>query len=107
MSHQNALLVMPVDSEERKLTPMFSGLLKYFPDACILVARCSQAGNDQHHPGEPLHWDKSKSFDHTDAMIRHALEGEWEKVAWRALAQCQTEIESGWRPHWYSKFEGK
>ena len=52
----------------RKQTPVFSGVLKYFPDAIKAVARCSFVGNDQHNPNKPLHWDRSKSGDELDAM---------------------------------------
>lgn len=81
----------------RKNTPVFSGVLKYFPNALKAVARASKAGNDQHHPDKPLHWDMSKSSDEYDAMIRHLLDHQENpvdddnvlhltKVAWRALA---------------------
>ena len=84
-------------AQERKNTPVFSGVLKYFPNALKEVAKCSKAGNDQHHPDKPLHWDMSKSKDEYDAMIRHLLDHEngpvdddnilhLTKVAWRALA---------------------
>ena len=87
---------LPTDAAERKALPIFSGVLRYFPDALAEVARVSKAGNDQHHPGTPLHWDKSKSTDEGDALIRHQLEAgtidtdgqrHSAKVAWRALAQ--------------------
>jgi hypothetical protein len=66
------------------------------------VSRCSWAGNQQHHPDKPLHWDRGKSNDHLDAMLRHAIQsGQIDsdgvrhsaKVAWRALANLQLEIE--------------
>ena len=86
----------------RKATPIFSGVLRYFPDAIADVARCSQAGNDQHHPNTPLHWDRNKSTDELDALTRHLIEAGTNdtdgirhsaKVAWRALANLQKEIE--------------
>lgn len=88
---------------ERKATPVFSGVLAYFPDAIRAVARLSQIGNDQHNPGQPLHWAREKSNDHADCIVRHQLEvgtrdtdgvRHATKVAWRALAQLQLEIEA-------------
>lgn len=87
---------------ERKTMPIASGCLDYFPDALLAVAHCSYIGNEQHNPGTPLHWDRSKSTDEADALIRHFLErGTVDddgirhsvKVAWRALALLQKEIE--------------
>lgn len=86
----------------RKHRPVFSGVLKYFPDAILEVARTSYAGNEQHHPDKPLHWDRTKSDDHLDALARHLIQaGEIDddgilhssKVAWRALANLQMELE--------------
>lgn len=90
-------------AQERKAHPIFTGVLKYFPDALMEVAHLSKVGNDQHNPGEPLHWAKEKSTDEGDALVRHQLDagtrdtdGERHsaKVAWRALAQLQREIEA-------------
>lgn len=87
------------DANTRKETPIFSGVLRYFPDALAAVARMSKAGNDRHNPGEPLHWAREKSTDHGDCIVRHQIEfdqiepdsGEYHAVAvaWRALAQLQ------------------
>lgn len=84
----------------RKATPVYSGVLKYFPTALKEVSRCSKAGNDQHHPDKPLHWDMSKSTDELDALTRHLIDhsvnpvdddGQLHlaKVAWRALAALE------------------
>lgn len=87
----------------RKDMPIFSGVLMYFPDAFLELSKVSKAGNDQHNPGQPLHWDKSKSKDEADALVRHLLESgtldidgmrHTAKVAWRALALLQREIEN-------------
>lgn len=92
----------PTEATERKATPIATGVLDYFPLALAAVAQCSKAGNDQHNPGQPLHWAKEKSTDHADCIIRHLIERGTKdtdnilhsaKVAWRALAMLQTELE--------------
>jgi len=95
-------MTLPNDKNARKALPMARGLLDYFPDALAEVAHVSQVGNDQHNPGEELHWAKDKSQDHADALIRHLTErGKVDsdglrhsgKVAWRALAALQIELD--------------
>jgi len=95
-------LVVP-SAQERKNTPVYHGVLIYFPDAIREVAKCSHAGNNQHHSDKPLHWDRSKSGDELDALTRHLLEAgstdtdgvkHSAKVAWRALANLQKELEA-------------
>jgi hypothetical protein len=92
--------VLPTDSDERKDLPIFSGVLNYFPLAIAAVARVSKRGNDKHNPGQPLHWARGKSMDHTDCIARHLIDvetldaktGEYEDaqaLAWRALAKLQ------------------
>ena len=44
------------EAQKRKDTPVFSGVLKYFPNALKEISKCSKAGNDQHHPDKPLHF---------------------------------------------------
>lgn len=94
---------LPIDPKERKGIPIVTGVLDYFPLAIVEVARVSKAGNDQHNPGEPLHWDRSKSTDHADCAVRHLLDrGKFDgdgqrhsaKAAWRALALLQEELEA-------------
>lgn len=94
---------METDPKIRKATPITTGVLDYFPLAIIEIARLSKAGNDQHNPGEPLHWAREKSQDHADCIVRHLLErGTFDsdgqrhsaKVAWRAMALLQIELES-------------
>ena len=95
--------MLPTDPKARKAVPIATGVLDYFPLAIAAVAACSQKGNDQHNPGQPLHWDRAKSTDESDALIRHFLERgtidsdgirHSAKVAWRALALLQKEIEA-------------
>lgn len=94
---------LPTDAQERKKYPVMSGVLRYFPDAIVEVARVSWEGNNQHNPGEPLHWARGKSNDQEDTLIRHAMEAGTRdtdgqrhsaKAAWRALAILQLEIEA-------------
>lgn len=87
----------------RKEMPVYSGVIKYFPDAIKYVSRVSFIGNEQHNPGTPLHWDRSKSQDELDALARHLVDcgtldddGLYHdaKVAWRALANLQKLLEN-------------
>lgn len=95
--------VLPTDPTERKAIPLVTGVLDYFPGALAEVAKVSKAGNDQHNPGEPLHWSRGKSSDHADTIVRHLVDrGTFDKdgqrhsakVAWRALALLQEELEA-------------
>jgi hypothetical protein len=92
-------------NEERKETPVFSGVLKYFPDALKEVAKCSFMGQQQHNPNKPLAWDRSKSGNEYDSLTRHLIDSAKEdydtdgtlhkaKIAWRALAGLQKHLES-------------
>lgn len=94
---------LPTDAAARKATPLWSGLVKYFPDALVAVAQLSHAANEQHNPGEPVHWARAKSSDHEDALLRHLFDSgtvdadgcrHSAKVAWRALAILQLELEA-------------
>lgn len=93
---------LPEGAAERKQYPVATGVLDYFPDAIVAVARVSWEGNNQHNPGEPLHWARGKSMDQEDTMMRHYLQrgtrdvdGQRHsaKMVWRALAILQLEIE--------------
>lgn len=98
-----ARVVAPLNKHAaRKATPVTSGVLDYFPDAIRAIAQCSLVGNEQHNPGTPLHWDRSKSQDEADALVRHLMDRgtvdddgvrHSTKVAWRALALLQKELE--------------
>ena len=93
---------LPTDAKERKQIPIYSGVLAYFPDAIAEIAKVSFAGNEQHNPGEPLHWAREKSKDQEDTLVRHLMEAgkidkdgmrHSAKMCWRALAILQLEIE--------------
>ena len=92
-----------MNSYQRKKRPVYTGVIKYFPDALMEVSRVSVAGNEQHHPDKPLHWDRDKSTDDYDALARHLIDAgkidcdgisHTAKVAWRALACLQKELEN-------------
>lgn len=95
--------MMPGTSQERKDTPVCTGVLDYFPLAVAAVARLSKFGNDKHNPGQPLHWSRLKSSDHADCITRHLIDrgvidpetgmSHTVEVAWRALALLQEEEE--------------
>jgi len=96
-------MTLPTDNDARKALPIFTGVLMYFPEAIAAVAHCSKLGNDQHNPGEPLHWAREKSTDERNTCVRHLIEaGTFDvdgvrhsaKAAWRALAALQKEIEA-------------
>lgn len=93
---------LPDDAASRKQYPMATGLLFYFPDALAAIANVSWRGNNQHNPGKPLHWDRSKSADEADTAVRHLAQSgtidtdgvrHTAKAAWRILALLQKEIE--------------
>lgn len=93
---------LPSGAADRKKFPIASGFLDYFPDAIAAVAHISYRGNQQHNPDKPLHWDRSKSGDEADTLMRHFLQrgtldvdgaAHSAKLAWRALALLQKEIE--------------
>jgi hypothetical protein len=97
-----ALSLESGDKQFRKDRPIARGVLAYFPDALAEVANVSRVANEQHNPGQPMHWSYGKSMDHGDCILRHQIDfSEVDddgllhaaKVAWRALAQLQTLLE--------------
>jgi hypothetical protein len=93
---------LPEGASERKQFPIASGFMDYFPDAIVAVANISYRGNQQHNSSKPLHWDRSKSADEADTLMRHFLQRgtldtdgtrHTAKMVWRALALLQKEIE--------------
>lgn len=100
-------LISEGDEYRRKDSPVFSGVLQYFPDAIMEIAKHSKKGNDKHNPGQPLHWSKDKSADHADCVGRHLIDvgPTWDALdeetgsyhatalAWRALALLQIMLE--------------
>lgn len=97
-THRN---VLPTDAAARNAIPMADGLLFYFPNALAAVAALSKVANEQHNPGEPMHWARNKSTDHANKIIKHLVDaGGFDtdgqrhsaKVAWRALALLEDEL---------------
>lgn len=104
---QNGLDLEPIDKAQlRKNTPVFSGCVAYFPLALKEIAKASVKGQAQHNPDKPLAWDRSKSGDELDAMMRHLIDhanGEAfdddgvrhiVKCGWRILAFIQKTMEN-------------
>lgn len=98
---------LPNDAAARKAIPLCTGAFDYFPSALVAVAALSAKGNDQHNPGQALHWDRAKSGDEADALLRHLMQRgtvdtdgilHSAKVAWRALAMLQKELEASGAP---------
>ena len=95
---------LPTTTAERKAVPLATGVLDYFPAALAYVAKISKAGNDKHNPGQAMHHARGKSMDHPDCILRHLVDrGQIDpedglrhsgKVAWRALALLQEELEA-------------
>jgi dATP/dGTP diphosphohydrolase len=90
------------DYATRKGQPVATGVLDYFPLAMIAISEVSRAGNEQHNPGEPLHWERTKSADEANTAIRHFMQRgtldtdgtrHMAKACWRFLALLEKEIE--------------
>jgi hypothetical protein len=101
------MTALPTDPKDRKDIPLFDGVLAYFPNALAEIAKVSKAGNDFHSPGQPLHWARGKSTDQANCIARHLLEHgtvdtdgmrHSAKLAWRALALLQLELEAAGAP---------
>lgn len=93
---------LPIDTQARKDVPVVRGCLDYFPAALAAVAELSLIGGHQHGHGDDVFWERHKSADHADCLVRHLMErGSRDKdgirhsvkAAWRALAIAQLEIE--------------
>lgn len=87
--------------ENRKDIRVFTGLLKYFPNACKYVGYVSYVANSQHNEGEEMHWAEEKSIGTGDEIVRHLMEKEdfdtdgllhLGKSAWRAMELLERKI---------------
>lgn len=94
------------DDDSRENYPLFDVLVGYFPAAMCELSRWSKVGNEQHNPGEELHWAREKSTDHRNKILRHLMDydqkdsnGFYEAIPllWRAAALAQELLEKdGW-----------
>lgn len=96
---------LPTDDKARKAIPIFTYLTEYFPDATLAEVAVSVAGNEQHNPGQPLHWAREKSKDQMNTAFRHMwdhkrgtvkdIDGQYHlaKAIWRLKAELQLQIE--------------
>ena len=78
---------MEKNKQKRKEIPLYSGLVKYFPDALCEVARVSYIGSKQHHPDEDIHWDREKSRDDLRCAYE-TLNGKWYARYRRSKTLC-------------------
>jgi len=97
--------LLPTDDKARKALPIFDGVIMYFPLAMAAIAEVSRIGNEQHNPGEPLHWARGKSMDQFNTALRHLIDHasgvrrdsdgslHLAKAAWRVLAALQLDLE--------------
>lgn len=97
---------LPTDDKARKALPLFTFLTEYFPKAFIEVCRVAVIGNDQHNPGQPLHWARHKSTDQMNTSFRHQLDHKMgavkdidgayhlAKAIWRLSAELELTIEA-------------
>src|SRR5487761_383714 len=97
---------LPTDPQERKRLQLYTFMFQYFPNAWLAVVDVARKGNDQHNPGEPLHWAREKSTDQMNAAFNHIFDyglGEnidtdgayhLAKASWRLMAQLQLDLES-------------
>lgn len=95
--------ILTTDKAKRKEMPIARGVVDYFPNALAEIAHVSFKANEQHNPGQPMHWARGKSTDHADCIARHLIERgrvdddglrHTAKLAWRALALLQEELEA-------------
>lgn len=96
---------IPTEDKARKRLKLWTYLTKYFPDAFIAEAEVAIIGNEQHNPGEPLHWAREKSTDQMNTAFRHQLDyaagvrrdtdGQHHlaKAVWRLKAELQLDLE--------------
>lgn len=97
---------LPTEDKARKALPYWTFFTEYFLKAWMAVANVAIKGNEQHNPGQPLHWAREKSTDQLNTAFRHQIDygmgvkkdtdGQWHlaKAIWRLSAQLQLDIEA-------------
>lgn len=98
---------LPKGYDERKALPIYDFLVGYFPLAIIELVKVAVVGNEQHNPGERLHWARGKSMDQLNTAMRHIFDHgmgnvydddgrtmHLAKAAWRLLAEVQLRCEA-------------
>jgi hypothetical protein len=87
---------------KRKAQPILTGLIDYFPNACLYVSEVSLKANEQHNAGQPMYWAKEKSIGDGNEVLRHLIgRGKVDdddllhtgKVLWRAAELLERELE--------------
>lgn len=109
---------LPTNDAERKALPLWTFLMEYFPDTFVAVANVAIVGNQQHNPGQPLHWAREKSTDQMNTAFRHMFDygrgtvkdtdGQYHlaKAIWRLSAELQLLIEEERETHVSQDFFG-
>lgn len=98
--------MLPTDDKARKALPLWDFMFGYFPDAWLEVVKVAVEGNNQHNPGEKLHWARGKSMDQLNTAFRHQFDYgrgvardsdgcyHLAKAVWRLMAQLQLDVEA-------------
>lgn len=117
-------MTLPTDYKARKDFPLMTFLTAYMPDTMEALVELSRQGNVQHNistpedspfylSGDRIAWERAKSQDEMETLMRHAWEHERAKrrsdgysmidsdkmlhivkAAWRACAEAQKTIET-------------
>ncbi|MFI5397628.1 MAG: dATP/dGTP diphosphohydrolase domain-containing protein [Candidatus Binatia bacterium] len=102
----NPMRSFPDEDKARKRLPMWTYITQYFPKALMAELGVAVAGNEQHNPGEPLHWAREKSTDQMNTAFHHMwdhcagktkdTDGQYHlaKAIWRLKAELELTIEA-------------
>lgn len=91
----------PTDYKERKEWECWTYLMEYMPDAFLEEVRVAIAGNQQHNPGQHLHWARGKSTDQMNTAFRHMWEhtmaARWGRGSMVDVDKCYHLAKAIWR----------